>query len=189
MPAPVAARAAAPQKPAVTRKVTAEGPEYTVKSGDSLSVIAHAYGVKTSAIRDANGLTGDKIIVGQKLTIPSPTKTPAEVSAPAAAEAKPVAETKPAADISAPVVDAPKAPADMAAPVTMQPPAAVEKTAPVTSAKPVAGVLKDYTVEEGDDIFSIAMMWGVSVSRIREVNGLKDDELKVGQKIKIPLSE
>ena len=186
MPEPVSP----PHKPAATRKVTAEGPVYTVKSGDSLSVIAHAYGVKVGDIRDANGLSGDKIVVGQKLTIPGPTKTPAEVSAP-------VAEApKPAVEVSAPAVDAPKPAVEVTTPVKPVPPAVVEKPAAVgaspaagAAAKPAAGVLKDYTVEEGDDIFSIAMMWGVSVSRIREVNGLKDDELKVGQKIKIPLSE
>jgi len=158
-PAPIV-----PSKPRVSRVIKADGPVYTVKSGDSISVIAHAYGVKAADIKDANGLSSDRIIVGQKLTIPGPTKTP---------KAAP------------PQIDAPvQRPAAVTPPVA---PAPQQVVTPV-SGRP-QGVMKDYTVEEGDDIFSIAMMWGVSVSRIREVNGLQDDELKTGQKIKIPLTE
>ena len=51
-------------------------------------------------------------------------------------------------------------------------------------------LMKAYTVEEGDDLFAIAMMWGVSVSKLRAANALTSKEkLKVGQKILIPLSE
>ncbi len=164
---PVESEPIIPKTPTVSRKVKVEGPVYTVKSGDSLSVIAHAYGVKVGDIKDANGLSSDKIIVGQKLTIPGPTKKP--VAAP-------------------PQVDSSREPIENKPPVE-KPPVVVERPTPTPRPKPVPGVMKDYTVEEGDDIFSIAMMWGVSVSRIREVNGLKDDELTAGQKIKIPLSE
>lgn len=156
-----------PSKPKVRPVVKTDGPVYTVKPGDSLSVIAHAYGVKTADIKDANGLSSDRIVVGQKLTIPGPTKTP---------KAAP------------PQIDAPvQRPAVVSTPVAppVAPPPQVVKPEP---ARP-QGIMKDYTVEEGDDIFSIAMMWGVSVSRIREVNGLQDDDLTAGQKIKIPLTE
>jgi peptidoglycan endopeptidase LytF len=152
-----------PSKPKIRRTIKADGPVYTVRSGDSLSVIAHAYGVKTADIKDANGLSSNRIVVGQKLTIPGPTKTP---------KAAP------------PQIDGPVQRPVQAAPVRDDPPRVVQ-------AAPVApkGVMKDYKVEDGDDIFSIAMMWGVSVSRIREVNSLLDDELTAGQNIKIPLTE
>lgn len=158
-----------PTKPKVTKTIKADGPEYKVCSGDSLSVIAHAYGVKVADIKEANGLTGDRIHVGQKLTIPGPTKTPA----------------------SAPRVDSPVKPISSSTPAVVEKPVvnAAPASAPAAAPTKIEGVLRDYTVEEGDDIFSIAMMWGVSVSRIREVNGLQDDELPVGKKIKIPLSE
>lgn len=44
---------------------------YTVKSGDSLSVIAKNYNVTVDAIKQANNLTADTIYVGQNLNIPS----------------------------------------------------------------------------------------------------------------------
>ena len=44
---------------------------HTVKSGESLGVIAEKYGTTASAIRRANGIKGNLIKPGQKLVIPS----------------------------------------------------------------------------------------------------------------------
>lgn len=44
---------------------------YTVRSGDSLSVIARRYGTTVAAIRAANNLAGDRIDVGQELRLPA----------------------------------------------------------------------------------------------------------------------
>lgn len=44
---------------------------YTVKSGDTLSVIAQAYGTSVTAIKKANNLSSSVIRVGQKLKIPA----------------------------------------------------------------------------------------------------------------------
>lgn len=43
---------------------------YAVKSGDTLSTIARAYGTTPKAIRAANGLNADRLMVGQKLRLP-----------------------------------------------------------------------------------------------------------------------
>lgn len=46
------------------------GRVHTVESGHTLSTIAQAYGSTVKAIKDANNLKSDVIIVGQKLVIP-----------------------------------------------------------------------------------------------------------------------
>jgi LysM repeat protein len=46
------------------------GRTVTVQSGDTLTSIAKRNGTSVSALRSANGLTGDLIRVGQKLTLP-----------------------------------------------------------------------------------------------------------------------
>ncbi len=43
---------------------------YTVQNGDSLYLISKKFGVTISAIKSANGLSGDEIFPGQKLFIP-----------------------------------------------------------------------------------------------------------------------
>lgn len=56
---------------------------YRVVSGDSLSKIARRHGTTVSALRAANGLTGDLIRVGDTLRIPGGPAAPAPASRPA----------------------------------------------------------------------------------------------------------
>ena len=44
---------------------------YKVKSGDSLEKIARAHGVTIQSLKDTNGLTSDRIVVGKTLKIPT----------------------------------------------------------------------------------------------------------------------
>jgi LysM repeat protein len=44
---------------------------YVVKSGDSLTRIAKAHGTTVNALKAANGLESDRIVVGAKLKIPT----------------------------------------------------------------------------------------------------------------------
>jgi LysM repeat protein len=52
---------------------TAIQPEtiYVIKSGDSLTRIAKAHGTTVKALKTANGLENDRIVVGAKLKIPT----------------------------------------------------------------------------------------------------------------------
>lgn len=43
---------------------------YKVKPGDSLEKIARAHGTSTKALKDANNLSSDRIVVGQSLQLP-----------------------------------------------------------------------------------------------------------------------
>jgi LysM repeat protein len=75
-----AVTASAPATPGTsTTAANATGQSYTVKSGDSLTRIAGQFGVSVKALRSANDLKTDKIVVGQKLHIPAK----ASVAAPA----------------------------------------------------------------------------------------------------------
>jgi LysM repeat protein len=68
-------------------------------------------------------------------------------------------------------------------------------TASVASATPhnasnghdVAGSAeKSYTVKSGDNLMKIAKANGISLKSLRSANALKTDQIKVGQKLKIP---
>ena len=50
---------------------TTGGAVYLVKSGDSLTRIARTHGTTIKALKLANNLDSDRIVVGQKLNIPS----------------------------------------------------------------------------------------------------------------------
>lgn len=180
--------------PAVSGPVTA----YVVKSGDSLSLIAHKHGVKTAALREANALKSDRISVGQKLKVPGAKKTPdasaadkkadatsAKTVAPktsatkGGAAAKATTETKPA--VTPPPVVTPVAPAAgvESAPVKVETPAT---TPPVESNSST----QTYTVKEGEDLYAVAIRWGVSPSDLKALNNLTSTELKAGTVLKIP---
>ena len=60
---------AAAKVPTVAKAVST-GKVYQVKRGDNLTRIARKNGVSLSALRKANGLNTDRILVGQKLQIP-----------------------------------------------------------------------------------------------------------------------
>lgn len=68
---PIASAAPNPPNGTATSDAANGGQTYTVKSGDTLGAIARGLGVKLKAIRTANNLTTDKIVVGQKLKIPA----------------------------------------------------------------------------------------------------------------------
>ena len=65
-PPPPPAPVQRPQKPAYS------GPckEYVVEGGDTLSVIAEAFGTTVHKIREMNGLKSDNLRIGQKLLVP-----------------------------------------------------------------------------------------------------------------------
>ena len=44
--------------------------EYTVRSGDTLWLLAKRFGTTVDAIKSLNGLTGDELDIGQVLLIP-----------------------------------------------------------------------------------------------------------------------
>ena len=52
--------------------------------------------------------------------------------------------------------------------------------------KVVVGPHKEYEVKAGDTLSLISEAFGTTVSKIKEMNGLKSDVLRIGQKIMIP---
>jgi LysM repeat protein len=187
---PVSTPKVSAPKTTAPKASAASGPavSYTVKSGDSLSVIAYKHGVKTAAIREANALKSDRIVVGQKLKIPGAKK---------AAEAAPAAQK---AVVTAPKTSAPKAtsevkPVSAPAATTASPvesaPVAIPASAPAGEAAPVMTAPADsnvqtYTVKEGEDLYAVAIRWGVSPSDLKALNNLTSTEVKAGTVLKIP---
>jgi len=58
------------KKPSSSSKSKSKGGSYTIKAGDSLSVIAAKNGTTVAKLRAANGLKGDMIRAGKSLKIP-----------------------------------------------------------------------------------------------------------------------
>lgn len=66
---------------------------------------------------------------------------------------------------------------------TPKAPKSTATTGGATAAPDVDGA---YTVKSGDNLGSIAKRHGTTVAKLRDANGLKTDQIKVGQKLKVP---
>jgi len=63
-----------------------------------------------------------------------------------------------------------------------------QQTAPAPAPKPkvVVGPHFEYTVQSGDTLSIVAKAFDTTVKKIKEINSLKSDTLRVGQKINVP---
>ena len=178
--APAAAetsKAAAAAKKSYT-PYTGATKEYVVKNGDTLGAIAYGNGINIRQLKELNGLSGDVLRIGQKLNIPADGK-PAAKAAKAEAPKAAAAAKKEEVPVEAPKADDAKK-EDAAAEAQ---PAAAEDAAK----NDAAPNFNTYVVQEGDDLTSITIRFGVSAAEIRELNNLPDDaQLKPGQVIKLP---
>ena len=66
---------------------------------------------------------------------------------------------------------------------SMQPPA--PKPTPTPKPRPT-GPCYEYTVQQGDTLSLIAKAFGSTVQKIKDMNGMKSDALRIGQKINVP---
>ncbi len=163
---PPPAKPAETKKPAAAAAPAAPAPAaatiHTVKKGEYLSSISKKYNVKMSSIVAANpGLNPNRIRIGQKLNIPGAPAAPKSNVMLAAAPA-PAAGVAPAA-------------ANTTAPVKVKP-----------AFKPYTGPTKEYVVKGGDSLGKIALANGITIRALKELNGLTKDNIRPGQKLKVP---
>ena len=115
--------------------------------------------------------------IGQKLKIPADGKPAAKADKAEAPKADATAK-KEEIPVDAPKADDAKKDENAEA----QPPAAED-----AAKKDAAPGFTTYVVQEGDDMTSITIRYGVSAAEIRDLNNLPDDaQLKPGQVIKLP---
>ncbi|GAB3586697.1 LysM peptidoglycan-binding domain-containing protein [Hymenobacter daeguensis] len=164
-PKPVAAPAPEPEEAEETSIAAANptdnGP-YTVRKGDNLTKLAREHNLTVAQLVAWNDLESETVVLGQRLVF----------RAPAAGEGK---------------AEAPRRQAPVA--VAKQPAAA---PAAAATARPVPGKRElssqVHLVQPGDTLFNISRRFGVSVQKLREVNHLTSDEVKLGQKLLVPQS-
>lgn len=167
------------------------GGTYVVQPGDCLSVIASKNGVTAAAIREANGLSGDKIVVGQKLVLPgvSTVKQDApDVSSKSAVKPELIVRDKEPSSVKGPSAVKVTVPdvADAVVTEKADDEGAAEESA--VKIKPV--ITETHVVQKGEDLRRISMQWLVDEEKIRAFNNLpKNVVLKPGQTLQIPLSE
>lgn len=208
--APRVVLASIPGGERLTSQVAEHSGTHRVRRGETLSTIARRYGVSTRALQRANGLrSANRIRVGQRLRVPggsatAPEPPPAEVAPQSAiAAADVVPEPAPAegvyrvrrGDTLASIARRfGISPTDLAAvnrirdPNQIHPGQVIELPGGSLTARPGdrshAGV---YTVRRGDNLDEIAKQFGVEVSELIALNGIRNkNRIAVGQTLYVP---
>jgi LysM repeat protein len=167
-------------KPAAEAATASAGEEtYVVKSGDSVATIAAKHHVKRADLIKANNLKPTAVLkVGQKLVLPAKVEKSA-TSVDAAPVAAPV---EGGAVVPPPVGEAVPPPPG----VTPAAPGPVSTNGAAVSVAPVVAEPKTYVVKPDEDLYAVAIRWGVSPSELKALNNLTSSELRPGQVLKIP---
>ena len=140
-------------------KVKPAEPEYTlyrIKGGDMLSAICATYGLRQSKVLELN-----PGLDPNKLFVGKKIKLPGKLEL-KDADAKSLAK-QPAAQKKGKSVKA--------------------SSAKVSSYK---GATKEYVVKSGDSLGKIAYSNGITIKCLKEINGLKKNTIRIGQKLKVP---
>lgn len=130
--------------------------QHTIKSGETLSVIAKTYNTTVGDIMRLNGMNGKSILkLGAKINLPNTDSNPPIISAPAKIDEKLGVATKPTSIIKKPQI----------------PSVAIESG---------MSIIK-HTVAKGDNLYRISKIYKTTEEQLMHWNGLKNDVVKPGQ--------
>ena len=175
---------------------------YTVRKGDSLGSISNRLHVSVANIKKLNGLKSDRITVGQRLLINSHSAPSSNTSSNTATKTvtNKVTYIVKRGDTLTGISKKYKTPIDtikrfnglkgnvvnigqkLQIPVTSK--VTYNPTNNRTSA--VSASSSYYTVKKGDTLLSIALKYKTNVNYLKNINNLRSDALKIGQKLKVP---
>ncbi|MEP7263276.1 MAG: LysM peptidoglycan-binding domain-containing protein [Bacteroidota bacterium] len=178
----------------VTEKVKKS---YTVRSGDNLSKIADRLNVSLADLRKWNKIKSSKVIKGQKLVA----YTTVKKRVPVKLEVIPCEDMVADADNDSCVDPSTMSPDQLAVEETddLTPPAKTKVKNAVAVVKPVAKTKVDaekyalpkvvyHKVQHGDTLWNIAQRYNTTIQEIKKVNGINGSQIKVGSRLKVPVS-
>ena len=141
---------------------------YVIKKGDSLYSISKKFKIEIDSIKKANKIVSDKLVPGAKLIIPS---AESNIKKSIHEDTVLTAGKNPsAANSSYKDSTEVKSPEDNSEYKTTQ--QSSDETKPRT-----------YTVKKGDNLWSIAKKFSISIKKLKELNNIKSNKLKPAQKL------
>ena len=129
---------------------------HKVKAGETLASIAKTYEVSIDDLKNSNNLRRNAVRVGQQLRISTSAPQAVMETTVAAVTGKSTANKNQAANQK-------------------------KTTAAANTSKPTS-----HTVKKGETLSVIAKKYGTTIAAIKSANGLKNDNIRVGQKLSIP---
>ncbi|MED4018701.1 LysM peptidoglycan-binding domain-containing protein [Sutcliffiella cohnii] len=155
---------------------------YTVKSGDTLFLIAKQFNIDVEVLRQLNKLTSNTIFVGQTLKLPFFEYTVVPGDSLSVIAKRFNTETSTIRDFNNLQSDLLLVNQSLKIPITLD---KVQNEKEV-NADSLTNNTTIYTVVSGDSLSVIAKRFNTTVTRLKEVNNLTSDVLFIGQKLVIP---
>ncbi len=178
------------------KKVEWKGKEETtlVRGGQTMFDIAQEFGVQYAALLNRNKMaSGEEPDLNEKIWLKGKRSGNAVRVRPIAPIVDAVKEPVVTPPSPAPVVEppAPKptpAPTPTPAPPTPRPaPVLTPIPEPAVPTVPTEGNTSGiHVVVKGDTMFSLAKRYNITVARLQQLNGMKDANIKLGQRLKVP---
>ena len=164
---------------------------HAVRRGETLSTIAQRYGVSTDALRQMNRISGSNIRAGQRLRVPLAGRDYEEdvvgnvytvvagdtLSGIAARHGVSVTRLKRANRMTRNTLKIGQ---------RLEVPAAVRTEEVRHATASSASSTGVHRVRQGDSLYEIGRRYGVSVKSLKAANGLRGNNLRIGQKLVIP---
>ena len=164
------------QEEAERKRREAEKPiNLTVKEGQNLTQLANQYGVSIEDIKRANGLTDDNIRIGETIKIPKKDSKGRAIIPQNNNDTKNQKQGK--------KQEQHQQSGDKKQETTQKQHGKhqSQKQQPKPEPKPTK-----HTIKEGQNLTKLANQYGVSVEDIKKANGLKGDNIRIGEDIIIP---
>jgi len=167
---------------------------YTVKSGDSLWKIANEYNTTVDTLMDVNNLKGTTLTINQQLLIPKNGNMDIEIGT----DNKGITYTVKSGDSLWKIANSYGISVNdlkSANKLTSDTLSIGQKLLIPVSDTTVGEITKpngsgiNYVVVSGDNLYTIANKYGVSVDDIKSLNNLSSNTLSIGQVLKIPGTE
>lgn len=167
---------------------------YTVKSGDSLWKIASMYDTTVDTLMKINNLKGNSLTINQQLLVPKKKDIDIDISK----NDKGIYYTVKSGDTLYKIANSYNVSVDKiksANKLTSNTLSIGQKlliptvTTDVTENDNPSSAGINYVVVKGDNLYTIANKYGVSVNDIKSLNNLKSNTLQIGQVLKIPGTE
>ncbi|UQF39406.1 LysM peptidoglycan-binding domain-containing protein [Vagococcus lutrae] len=198
-----------PTKPSISQSSEAKTSTYRVKSGDTLYSIARQNGTTVGALKQANGLTSDVIVVGQTLSLNGATSKPV-VAQSKPAPVKPsnaatyqvkagdtlyriatnnglsVSELKNINQLASDRISVGQV-LKLNGNVNSSVSTGAKPSAPASTVTANASTSQasTYRVQSGDTLYKIAKKFDTSVANLKDWNQLSNDTIVVGQTLKV----
>ncbi|MDY6332958.1 MAG: LysM peptidoglycan-binding domain-containing protein [Fibrobacter sp.] len=156
-----------------------KGEKYVVKAGDTYAEIAKKYKVPVFLLLQANSGFTKRLTIGDSLAIPAYVRPPRKMSK-ATDEEYPVEPAKA-------VESSDSKTSSKSSKKTADKSSGSKSSNSKSSKKAPVSTTILYTVEAGDNLYSISKKYSTTVAAIREMNDMgNSSNIKVGQKLKIP---